>query len=331
MNDSRPIRPASGWIRRHDRSRLVVQGPERSAFLHNLTTQNVNGLAPGDGAEAFVTSPQGKTLAFVSIHAEPDRLWLRSDAGLADRIGAHLSKYGLFNDATWSDVGPSTREWHVCGPEAESILKAGGCLPGTSGTPLGIERTSFAGVPVAVIPESPVGGNGWTLIADEPVSAELERALMGSSAVEIDPAAWESWRIEAGTLVDGVDVSPENLPQELDRDSRTISFHKGCYLGQETVARLDALGHVNRILRGFLLAAGPVPNPGATLIGPDGKAVGKITSSAGSPNRSGPIALGFVRTRFAEPGTILRVEATGPDAQTATVATLPLTIGPDGD
>lgn len=330
MNDSEACSPRqAGWIDRSDRSRLVVEGAERSALLHSLTTQDINGLAPGRGAEAFFTSLQGKTLAYVTIHAEPDRLWIRGDSGLVERIGAHLDKYGLFHQAAWSDVGPSTREWHLRGPDARTILNDHGCAPGEPADPRGldVERTSLAGVPIVLIRESPTGIDGWTVIAEQSAAAEVDRVLRDSGAVEISPAAWESSRIESGTLVDGRDVSADNLPQEFDRDARAIHFRKGCYLGQETVARLDAMGHVNRILRGFRLSPGPVPAPGTLLLGPDGRTVGKITSAAESPERPGPIALGFVRTQFAEPGTGLRVASDGDD-RTATVASLPPAGGP---
>ncbi len=131
-------------------------------------------------------------------------------------------------------------------------------------------------------------------------------------------------RIEAGTPVFGRDVTEKNLPQEFARDDRAISFVKGCYLGQETVARIDAVGHVNQILKGLAFEPGTAcPAPGSALES-DGKRVGTITSAVDSPWRAHPVALGLIRTGHAAAGTVLRVasEGEGPPA-VATVRDLP--------
>ena len=113
---------------------------------------------------------------------------------------------------------------------------------------------------------------------------------------------FEALRIEAGTPVFGEEVTEKNLPQEFARDDRAISFVKGCYLGQETVARIDALGHVNQVLKGLAFEPGSeCPAPGAGLEA-DGKRVGVITSAAMSPWRGHPVALGMVRISHARPG-----------------------------
>src|SRR5262249_26957999 len=116
----------------------------------------------------------------------------------------------------------------------------------------------------------------------------------------LDPAAFESLRIAAGTPVFGKDVGPDNLPQEVGRDARAISFVKGCYLGQETVARIDALGHVNKILTSLRFESDRVP-PSGTAMEAEGKVIGSVTSSAPSPADGKPIGLGYVRVAFAEP------------------------------
>jgi folate-binding protein YgfZ len=110
-------------------------------------------------------------------------------------------------------------------------------------------------------------------------------------------------------------VTIDNLPQEVGRDARTISFVKGCYLGQETVARIDAIGHVNKVLRGFQFSAREEIAPG-TALGKDGKTVGSITSTAVDPRNGRTVGLGYVRVQHADAGTTLDVlgEATGTTA-----------------
>ena len=134
----------------------------------------------------------------------------------------------------------------------------------------------------------------------------------GSEAVEIA-------RIEAGTPLFGRDITDANLPQEIARDARAISFVKGCYIGQETVARLDALGHVNRTLAGVRFAATDVPASGTELTDDSGKVAGRVTSATFSPTLGAPLALAFVRRETNTPGSKL-TSAVGP----AEVVQLPL-------
>ena len=180
-----------------------------------------------------------------------------------------------------------------------------------------------------VIRESPTGFSGLTIIGDVEVATSLKNKLFEAGAepglVEAGPEVFDVLRIEAGTPVFGKDITDKSLPQEINRDSRAISFVKGCYLGQETVARLDALGHVNQLLKGLIFEPGsPCPEPGAPLED-DGKRVGVVTSSVFSPVRNACVALAMLRTSHVNPGTKLQVRLPGREAPIeATVSELPL-------
>ena len=133
--------------------------------------------------------------------------------------------------------------------------------------------------------------------------AETTRALL--TAINIVPCslgAWEIVRVEAGLPQFGIDLTQENLPQEVHRNAEAISFTKGCYLGQETVARIDALGHVNKLLCRLAFNTAQLPLPGTELF-VEGKAVAKLTSVVWSPKLSQPLALGYVRRGFETPGS----------------------------
>jgi folate-binding protein YgfZ len=161
------------------------------------------------------------------------------------------------------------------------------------------------------------------LIGDRSGLEPLRTALAAASTralVSIDDAAFEVLRIEAGTPVAGRDVTPENLPQEVARDTRAINFVKGCYLGQETVARIDAMGHVNRLLRGLLLDTRTPPPPGSAILQADGRPVGAVTSAAFSPGRGQVVALGYVRASHVRAGTAVRVSAPEPGSSAQGVA-----------
>jgi folate-binding protein YgfZ len=316
-----------GLCDRSRRARLEVRGPDRAAFLHNLTTNDVKGLAVGSGVEAFVTSPQGKTLGFVTLLARSDRILLCTDAGGLDLVLPHLQKYGVFDDVTLEDVSARTCELHLAGPRADEAIVAGGAEPPPDAD-LSHFETQITGRPVLVVREAPTGRPGLTVIGHMADAAALIEGLQrGGEAlgiVVVPAETFDVMRIEAGTPVFGRDVTADNLPQELGRDARAIRFTKGCYLGQETVARIDALGHVNKVLRGLLFSPGLVPPAGASL-DVDGKKVGAITSAAHSPGWGAPVALAYVRTAQAVDGTALRVLL--PDTATtltATVVPLPM-------
>jgi tRNA-modifying protein YgfZ len=138
--------------------------------------------------------------------------------------------------------------------------------------------------------------------------AQVGATLKGAGAVDCSHAAYDALRIEAGFPLFGHDITAQNLPQEVSRDSRTISYTKGCYLGQETVARIDALGHVNRNLVRLRFLGSQIPPIGASLLAGE-DSVGTVTSAAWSPHFQSPLALGYVRRGFNTPGTRLTFAA----------------------
>jgi folate-binding protein YgfZ len=293
-------------IDRSDRVRIEVTGPERAKMLHNLTTNDIKRLKPGVGTEAFLTSGQGRTLAFLIVHCEEDRLLVRSDPGTAEAILAHIAKFGLFEDATTRDVSAETVEWHLVGPESDKVLKQ--TLGLEIGTDLSLTGGMYDGQQVRAIRESPTGRPGSTVIANrdgvDRLSAALNEAILEIGGHPLSPGEFEALRIEAGTPAFGRDIRATNLPQEVNRDARAISFVKGCYLGQETVARLDALGHVNKILIGAIAESDRVPTVGS-LLRVDEKDVGVVTSSAFSPGWSRAVVLGYVKVTLAQTGSRL--------------------------
>lgn len=302
-----------------DRVRLRIHGPDRLKFLHNLTTNDINSLKPGAGREAFVTSPQGKTLGRVTVLANTDDVLLRSDPGTLETLLDHFKKYGPFDDVAWEDLAPRTSEWHVCGPASARVLEALGLAP-PGAAELDHAASTWNDQPVEVVRESPLCPPGFTLIGPLGLGAAFEDLDASIRPCRLGPPAFEALRIEAGTPRFGSDITVQNLPQEIDRNARAIHFSKGCYLGQETVARIDALGHVNRVLRGLRLS---IPAAPGTELLADGKPAGIITSSAESPGWNQPVALGFVRTTACQAGRTLAFRT--PEGEgAAVVAELPM-------
>ncbi|MGC8642748.1 MAG: YgfZ/GcvT domain-containing protein [Isosphaeraceae bacterium] len=326
----RAVTEGVAWSDRSGRVRLEVAGPDRAKFLHNLTTNDVKRLPVGRGCEAFVTSSQGKTLGFVELLACVDSILVCTDRGGLVLALPHFQKYGVFDDIVLEDRSGSTFEIHLAGPSAEELMRQLGCsLPEPSN--LAHLTINMDGFPVLIVRDSPTGRSGFSLIGARSCMGKVLALLKARGEAfgleELDPESFEVLRIEAGTPVFGRDVTERNLPQEIGRDARAINFVKGCYLGQETVARIDALGHVNQILRGLRLdPAAQAPAPG-TEIEADGKRVGFVTSSAVSPGWNAPIALAMVRASHARAGTELSLrlpDAPSPRSVPATVADLPM-------
>jgi len=311
---------------RSTRGRLAVSGADRVKYLHNVTTNDVKRLSPGQGQEAFVTSLQGKTLGYISLLAEEERMLLRTDPGSLTPLLPHLRKYGVFDEVDLADISGETFELHLFGPKAEEALRRAGAQvpPAREGNH---RLTRIGDRLVRVVRESPTGLPGFSLIgaaADaDAVTSRLREQGAELGLVDVPPEIAEGLRIEAGTPVFGRDVTADNLPQELGRDSRAISFVKGCYLGQETVARIDALGHVNKCLKGLRFGDATEPVPEGSEIQIDSKKVGAITSSALSPSTGSPIALGYIRATQAREGT--EVSVVGPGGTvSATIHDLPM-------
>lgn len=308
------------------RLHLAITGPDRAKCLHNLSTNDVKRLPIGRGCEAFVTSLQGKTLAFVTLLALDDRIHLRSESASGPALKAHLAKYAALEDVHVADQSDSTFEFHLLGPAAEDLLhRLATQLPAQHD--LAHLTTQIARQAVLIVRESPLGRPGLTLIGRlnnrQALQAALETEAAPGGLPILRPDEVEALRIAAGTPASGLDVTDKNLPQELARDDRAISFVKGCYLGQETVARLDALGHVNRLIRGLSIDADAPPPPGSLLFA-DSKEAGRISSSALSARTGRPIALAFLRTAHTPAGTPLTVNWPDGTQTPATASDLPI-------
>ncbi len=294
------------WIDRSTRARIQITGPDCAKFLHNLVTNDIKKLEQGQGKEAFVTSIQGMTLGFILVHSLGDSLFVRTDPGALGLLLPHLNKFGVFDDVAIEDLSSGTFELHVLGDDFGELLAAlDVSIPEKD---LAVAKAVVGNVSVEVILERPAGVQGLTLIGPVDQKDLVLEALSNASKIDLEPIfadAFEAMRIAAGTPVFGLDVSPENLPQEIDRSSKSISFTKGCYLGQETVARLDALGHVNKVLRGMVVEGRKEPIAYGSVLHFDGKPVGAITSSAASPIKEMVVALGYLRAQNAGSGVLV--------------------------
>ena len=282
--------------RLEDGTLIEVRGADRVALLHNLCTNDVQGLVAGRGCEAFFTNVQGKTICHALLLATDDAIWISTAAELSESLLSHLDKYIIREDVELLDRTDSFSTHVIAGPSASEFAETqlGHSIEQMlqHGNFEDLKEVRLARVPFA----EPLA---YFVFAPQADDEEVHARLTAQGGLEIDAELMEFARIQAKFPCSGGDVTIDNLPQEVGRDKVAISFTKGCYLGQETVARIDALGHVNKYLVGIQFDRGNVPPPQTSIIH-DGKPVGYVTSSCCSPGALGPIALGYVRREILE-------------------------------
>lgn len=302
------------------RGRVWMRDRDRAALLHRLSTNHIERLTPGEGAQTVLTTPIGRIIDLLTVYCLDDALLLLTSPGRGPAIAAHMKKNIFFNDRLKvEDATAALGQLTLYGPRAAAALAAAG-LPGADLPELGIARAEYAGAPLYVARDLPIGGAGLSLIAPPEAIAELGAALRAWGAAPLDEATHDVLRVEQGHGAYGRELSAEYIPLETGLWG-AVSFTKGCYVGQEIIARMESRGRLAKQLRGLRLAAPPeLPaEPGAPLARLDvaGKEAGDLTSLAESP-RHGLIGLAYVRTAHAAPGTAVRVG--GADA---TVVELP--------
>lgn len=327
-------RDAAAIFDRSVATKIELRGPDRARFLHNLCTNDVKGLPAGRACEALITTVQAKILAHVRVAADSHSLWLDTVPGAAPALLAHLNRYLITEKVELLDRSADFAEIRLIGPKAGDVLAnaATGLAPKLHD--LDHADVLLGACECQVLRDDSLGVPGYDLRVPVSDATQLWEVVCEAGQPQqlrtMGTAAFEMLRVEAGLPVYGADIDESNLPQEVGRDKRAISFTKGCYLGQETVARIDAMGHVNRHLVGLVLATCPEPPPRGATISAAGKSIGVVTSAVHSPTLHCPIALGYVRRDHEQPGSRVSVEVAGA-SHDATTHALPFVPPPPTD
>lgn len=303
------------------RGELAVAGPDAVDLLHGLLTNDVRALRPGSGCHAALLSPKGRMRAEMAVLRTDEELLLDCDSPLAAPLVALLRGYVPFSRSSLLDRTEATGVVHVEGPSAAGALHSAG-LPVPDAVPFAHVGTAFDDRPLRVVRVSRAGEDGFDLRAPRGAAPGLFALLSGRGATPVSPAVLEAGRIEAGIPRWGAELDETVLPNEAWLERTAISYTKGCYLGQETVARLRTYGHVNRHLVALLLPLGSSAGPGSAVRSGNDE-VGRVTSAVDSARRGRRVALAFVRREHESPGTELSVD-TPAGAVAGTVAALPL-------
>ncbi|HEU0302357.1 MAG TPA: aminomethyltransferase family protein [Longimicrobium sp.] len=324
----RAVRQAAGFADRADRARLRLWGRDPVRMMHGLVTNDLLKAEPGRGVYAAMLTARGRMVADVRVFRRADGELL---VGLArealEGTREHLKKFVPPLFARWADAtdavaeigvyGPRSRELlgRVLGAEVPALAEDAFVEPEWSGARLLVAATREAGGEEGFdvfVPAERVG-ELWTALAEQGSEAGARPVGFG---------ALETLRMEAGRPRYGAELTEETIPTEAYEAAglmdRAISFHKGCYTGQEVIVRIAHRGHVNRHLRGLLLGEAPAPAARAPLHHPEtGREVGRVTGAAFSPLLGQTVAMAYVR-REIEPGGEVRVGAAeGPAARVA--------------
>jgi folate-binding protein YgfZ len=299
-----------------DRTQLELAGNDRAKFLHGFCTNDVMGLAPGKGCEAFVCNIQGKVLAHIAVFHTETALWIDAPPGLEDSLFAHLDRYLINEDVQILRRTATHADLYLHGADGEAACNAvaGFAADQLRAQPILSHVTVLLGDAAAQIRSVDwLGERGCLISLPRSALAAVADRLVAAGASLGDIETWNALRIEAGFPLYGVDITSDNLAQEVNRTARCISFAKGCYLGQEPIARIDALGHVNRELHRVTFEGTEVPQPGTALMDPESNSqIGVVTSAARSAtNPRQIVALGYLRTKIYAPGkkVVIRLPA----------------------
>ncbi|MCX5767788.1 MAG: hypothetical protein NTZ43_11250 [Gemmatimonadetes bacterium] len=305
--DYATLRERAACIDRSARLRLLFSGAKARDTLNGLITNDVGSLADGSGIYAAALTAKGKIITDLRVFARSDDFLVDAPAAGAFALLTMFRKYVNPRMARFADVSVVLRTIGVFGPHSANIVTAATGAERGQLLLLGPYhhlRVASEGGDVVIARVPDLGGEGFDLFVPVEHAAEWWKRITEAGADPIGTAATEIARVEAGRPLIGTDMDENTLVQEANFDVlHGISYTKGCYTGQETVARVHFRGHVNRQLRG-VRASVPL-TIGASLLREDRESVGAVGSVAASP-RYGSIALAMVR-REVETGAELRV------------------------
>ncbi len=317
------------------RGAVRARGPEAGDFLHRMLSCDVHALEVGESARGMLLSPKGKVrFVFDLSRVGREEYVISTEPGEAPALAEALEAYHFTEDLSIEDVSEEFAPIGLLGPRRAEIL----------GAVLGVEPPEEGGIavegrlgdlPVRVAPTVLAGSRAFRLEAGPSGAEALWRALTEAGARPIGRVVWDSLRVEAGWAQPGEDVDESIYPQEA-RLEPAFSLDKGCYVGQEVVAKIDTYGGLNKRLVGLALSHDEPVARGTRLLGEpeaDGtpRDLGVITSWAYSFARDGGMALGYVKRKHQAPGTRLTL---GDGFGEAEIVALPVradAVPPGGD
>ncbi|HEV2762272.1 MAG TPA: aminomethyltransferase family protein [Pyrinomonadaceae bacterium] len=318
----------AGVIDLSSRGRVRVEGGEAVMFLNGMVTNDVKALAEGSWVPCAFPNPQGRLIAHARVARLGDAFLIDTEPATREQVRKALERFTLAGDFRVQDLSEETAQLSVQGAGALATV---GAVLGAEASEIERGRaleTEWRGAPVTLLRATHTGEDGFDLFVEAARGAELWDALTDAGARPFGFGALEVLRVEAGVPRFGVDVTESNVVLEAGQTG-AVSFTKGCYVGQEIIARIHWRGHVAKQLAGLVFedeGAEPAA-PGSKIFSAEGKEAGRVTSSVYSPRAGRAVALGIVKYDFLKPDTPLRVGVEAETARAARVSELPLVRG----
>lgn len=313
------IRNGCGILDANHRGTLVVTGEERRDFLNRMLTAELKEFDAGRCVEAFWLNRKGRIDADLRLSDRGDAVIAELDIHSAASAAESLRRFLVAEDAEVVDASNDHQHLWLLGPHAGAVLAAASDSPAPGA---GVSAVvSIAGARVLVSGLDWAGEGGVSAVVPRTSAIAVWDALIaaGGSGVNVRPVGWLAFnvaRIESGTPLHQIDFGPENLPHETGVLRDRVSFTKGCYLGQEVVARMESLGAPRQRLVGLRIEGEALPVAGSQVFSIEGDGmgpcIGAVTSSTPSPMLgAAPVAFAMIKNAHAEIGTTLLVNAEG--------------------
>ena len=298
------VRESVGLIALAERGKIRASGPDRVTFLHNMISNDVEKLEEQAGRHSTFLTAQGKIVAEFHIYKLPDFLLLDLDSEAVEKTLATLGKYIIMDEVQLSDCGSEWAHFSLQGPRSPELLREMAELELPQGH-LQARQGKWQSTPLWVIHKADLAETGFEILVPAGQGEAFRQAALesgkGFGLREVGSQARHTLRVESGMPLYGAELDESRYPMEA-RLEDALDFNKGCYIGQEVVAKATYIGGVARLLVRIRMEGQLVPPVGSGLLDPGGKKVGILTSSAYSPSLDRPIALGYVKKKYALAG-----------------------------
>ena len=324
LKEHRTVRQNVGVVDLSHRGRLRLAGNDRVAYLHRIISNDVEGLAAGQGNYATILTNRGKIIADMKVYVFEDFIGIETNSETTSSLYQELDKYLIADDVTIEDFTERTGAVGVHGPKSAELLQE---VYGFDVGDLPEYHTvvhEINGRRIICARADETGEVGYNLCTtSEALEWLWDTVLTKGRTFDVEPVgltALNALRIEAGIPCYGAELDDSIFPGEAELE-HAVSFEKGCYIGQEIVARMKYRGHPNRLLRGFEIDGDIRPQKGDLLFDSD-KEIGWITSAVVSPTLGKTVGIGYVRIAFTDEGSQVEIE-TAEGRVNATVGLLP--------
>lgn len=326
-DECKTVRNSAGISDLSHRGKLVVSGKEHTKFLQGILSNDVYNLDVGKGMYATLLTVKGRIITDMKVYRDKDAVFLDIEPGQNDRIKELMNKIKLSYKANVDDLTDSLILLSINGPCSSDLIKKifGENLPQLN--EYDFTKRDFMGSEITIIKANRTGEEGYDiLLSSNASSIKIWEALISNgkelNIVPVGMNALETLRIEAGIPRYGIDMDENTIPIEAGIWN-ALNFEKGCYVGQEVIARIKWRGHVNRHLVGLIIEGQELPNQGDKINSGE-KDIGNITSSTFSPHLNKSISLGYIRREYKEPGTPVFIKRDNNSLISAKVSDTPL-------